>query len=165
MTPQKSVPLLQVEGVLGEICNSALPTIPETMTLISATAGNIYGRAFTTTDGENASVGGTDAFAGILFSPQSNVGGALTSNTSYTVPQYSDGSLTKYTSGVWMEVDTPVLKGGVQFAQSGGALKAWVVGAAAAASHTIITNARVEKIGFTVTGNVKLCKVSILGAQ
>jgi len=165
MQPNQTTAFLQTVGVLGEISNVALNPVTETMTLSSATAGNIFGRAFTTTDGLNAAVGGTDKFAGILINPMGNAGGALTSNTSYTVPQYSDATLVKFTSGIWVEVDTPVLGGGVQFAQTGGALIAWVVGAAAAASHTIITNARVERIGSTITGNVKLCEISILGAQ
>jgi len=165
MQPNQTTSLLQTVGVLGEISNVALNPVTETMTLSSASAGNIFGRAFTTTDGLNAAVGGTDKFAGILVNPQSQVGGALTSNTSYVVPQYSDATLVKHTTGIWVEVDTPVLGGGVQFAQTGGALIAWVVGAAATASHTIITNARIERIGSTITGNVKLCEVSILGAQ
>lgn len=165
MQPNQITTFLQTVGVLGEISNIALPPVTETMTLSTATAGNIFGRVFTTTDGLNAAVGGTDKFAGILINPQAQVGGALTDNTSYTVPQYSDATLVKFTSGIWVEVDAPVLGGGVQFAQTGGALIAWVVAAAAAASHTTITNARVERIGSTITGTVKLCEVSILGAQ
>jgi len=165
MQPNQTTALTQTVGVLGEISNVALNPVTETMTLSSASAGNIFGRAFTTTDGLNAAVGGTNAFAGILINPQSNVGGALTSNTSYTASQYSDATLVKFTSGIWVEVDTPVLGGGVQFAQTGGALIAWVVGAAATASHTILTNARVERIGSLITGTTYLCEVSILGAQ
>jgi hypothetical protein len=170
MQPNQTTAFLQTVGVLGEISNIALPPVTETMTLSTATAGNIFGRVFTTTDGLNAAVGGTDAFAGVLINPQAQVGGALTSNTSYTVPQYSDATLVKFTSGIWVEVDTPVLGGGVQFNNDGsgaslGTLKAWVVGAAAATHYTALTNARIERIGSTITGNVKLCEVSILGAQ
>lgn len=170
MQPNQTTAFLQTAGQLGEISNIALPPVTETMTLSTATAGNIFGRAFTTTDGLNAAVGGTDAFAGILVNPMSNPGGTLTGNTSFTVPQYSDATLVKLTSGIWVEVDTPVLGGGVQFNNDGtgaslGTLKAWVVGAAAATHYTALTNARIERIGSTITGNVKLCEISILGAQ
>jgi len=170
MQPNQTTAFLQTVGVLGAQSNFAVPEKTETMTLITATAGNIFGRVFTTTDGLNASVGGTGIFAGLLSNPEAQVGGALTDNTSYTVPQYSDATLVKFTSGRWVEVDTPVLGGGVQFNNDGtgadlGTLKAWVVGGAAATHYTALTNARIESIGSTITGTVKLCEVSILGAQ
>jgi len=170
MQPNQTTAFLQTAGVLGEQSNFSVPEKVNAMTLSSATAGNIFGRVFTTTDGISATVGGTGIFAGLLGNPQAQAGGALTANTSYTVPQYSDATLVKFTPGRWVEVDTPVLGGGVQFNNDGtgaalGTLLAWVVGAAAATHYTAITNARIERIGSTITGNVKLCEISILGAQ
>ena len=170
MTPQKSVPLLQTPGVLGEISNWATNPIVMERNITSASAGNIFGRVFTSSNGIDMTVGGTGKEVGVLASPQSFPGGALTSNTSYTAPQYSDASFVKFTSGMWVEVDTPVYGGGVQFNNDGtsaalGTLLAWVVGAAAAAHYTALTNARITNIGSTITGNVKMCEISILGAQ
>ena len=170
MQPNQTTALLQTPGVLGEISNWATNPIVMVRSVSSATDGNIFGRVFTSTDGVNMTVGGTGNEVGILVSPQSFPGGALTSNTSYTVPQYSDATFVKFTNGVWVEVDTPVHGSGVQFNNDGtgadlGTLKAWVVGAAAATHYTAFTNARITNIGSTITGSIKLCEISILGAQ
>jgi len=170
MTPQKTVPLLQTDGVLGEISNSATPPVAVTRNITSATAGNIFGRVFTSADGIDATVGGTGKEVGILANPQSFPGGALTSNTSYTATQNADATLVKFTSGIWVEVDTPVYGGGVQFNNDGtgaalGTLLAWVVGAAAATHYTALTSARITKIGNLITGTTYSCEISILGAN
>ena len=148
------------EGQLGEL-SRLIPHTAKAMTITSATAGNVFGRAFTTADFINATIGGTGNFAGILSRPHESAAIGVQSASDYTLIQYESGLLID-TGAIDVEIDNAVFGGYVQFHQTTGALS-YVATTTPDASNTLIKNARIEAIYQTTTGTKKLCQLRIVG--
>jgi hypothetical protein len=147
-------------GQLGQI-SRLIPHTAKAMTITSATASNVFGLAFTTTDNLNAAIGGTGIFAGILGRPHEHSSVSLANVSDYTAIQYETGLLMD-TGAIDVEIDNAVLGGYVQFNQTTGALS-YVATSTPDAGNTLIKNAQIESVYQTTTGTKKMCQLRIVG--
>ena len=148
------------EGQLGQI-SRLIPHTAKSMIITSASAGNVFGRAFTTTDMVNATIGGTGIFAGILGRPHETSAIGLASVNDYAVIQYEQG-LVMDTGAIDVEVDNAVWGGYIQFHQTTGVLS-YVATSTPDANNTLIKNSQIEAFYQATTGTKKLCQLRIVG--
>lgn len=147
-------------GQLGEI-SRLIPHTAKSMIINSATASNVFGRAFTTTDMVNATIGGTGIFAGILGRPHESSAIGVASVNDYSVIQYEQGLLMD-TGAIDVEIDNAVLGGYVQFLNTTGVLS-YVATTTPDSGNTLIKNAKIEAVYQTTTGTKKMCQIRIVG--
>ena len=159
---QTSTQFTQPDFVAGELDRN-IPFTAKALTLTTATASNIFGRACTTTDNVNMSVGNPSGgmFAGILAHSKEVLGGSVESGAVNLAGQYTQATAID-TGAVKVPVSGNVSLGqSLQFANATGAITAFTGNVSA--NCTQINNAIVERVIGDVGGNLTGVVARIIG--